>query len=256
MFADCAPSRNSFFTGRRPTVTGVHTFDKHDAREYAPLIRPRLVHDPSRRAPRPPWTALPQAFADAGYATYGAGITVESFHDSASRCPGCWSAGYFLDWPPHPSIDTFDAVVAQAAVSWLYAWRNGTIAVSPPSVGTAQGAGDGGGGGEGGGGGSVGSRPRLPFFLMAGFHAGHKPWPDDEAVHAAYGTDAYTLTHNDLRQRVSRPSNLSLNMDTPRTHVERMRAANTRTPPSATSWILCLVVARGAADRVPLALGT
>lgn len=27
----CAPSRNSFFTGRRTTATGVHTFDAHDA---------------------------------------------------------------------------------------------------------------------------------------------------------------------------------------------------------------------------------
>ena len=116
----CAPSRNSFFTGRRCTATGVHTFDKRDAREFAPLIRPWIPNThPPRRAPRPPWTALPQAFADAGYSTYGAGITIESFHDSAARCPGCWSDGYFLDWPVNPSTDTFKPNALKSLAPYL-----------------------------------------------------------------------------------------------------------------------------------------
>ena len=163
----CAPSRNSFFTGRRTTTTNVHTFSAQDARAFAPIMRQRTHGPHSPLTPRPPWTALPQAFADAGYATYGAGITVESFRDSAARCPGCWTDGYYLDWPQSPDPATFDAVVADAGSAWLRAWHNRTKA--------------------------------TPFFLMVGFHGGHKPWPLEPAIHQALHTDFYTLEQSDLQ---------------------------------------------------------
>ena len=163
----CAPSRNSFFTGRRTTTTNVHTFSAQDARAFAPIMRQRTHGPHSPLTPRPPWTALPQAFADAGYATYGAGITVESFRDSAARCPGCWTDGYYLDWPQSPDPATFDAVVADAGSAWLRAWHNRTTA--------------------------------TPFFLMVGFHGGHKPWPLEPAIHQALHTDFYTLEQSDLQ---------------------------------------------------------
>ena len=49
----CAASRNSFFTGRRTTVTGVHTCDKRDARDFAPLMRRRRAAPDVPLWPRP-----------------------------------------------------------------------------------------------------------------------------------------------------------------------------------------------------------
>ena len=158
----CAPSRNSFFTGRRTTVTGVHTFDKDDATTFAPLA-------PEPGVARPTWTAVPQAFAEAGYLTYGTGITVENFRNSASRCPGCWTDGYFLDWPDEVDLASFDAKVANTSIAWLLGHFGAQLI------------------------------PRVPFFLMVGFHGGHKPWPLEPEVHEAHGFTSYTLTHDDLR---------------------------------------------------------
>lgn len=158
----CGPSRNSFFTGRRPSVTRVHTFDKDDVSTYAPLM-------PEAGESRAPWTALPHAFADAGYQTYGAGITVENFRDSGTRCPGCWTDGYFVDWGEDVDFGTFDASVANASIAWLLRRYYGSNESVPP------------------------------FFLMPGFHGGHKPWPTESALHAQYGTNTYTLAASDLR---------------------------------------------------------
>ena len=153
-------------------------------REFAPLKRQRTNGPHSPLTPRPAWTALPQAFADANYSTYGAGITVESFRDSASRCPGCWSEGYYLDWVDgeEPDPATFDEQVAHAGRAWLLARSArrglrtaGTAGAAAPSV-------------------------LRPFFLMVGFHGGHKPWPLEPETHVAHGTDSYTLRHSDLRQ--------------------------------------------------------
>ena len=149
----CAPSRNSFFTGRRPSVTRVHTFDKHDARTYAPIA-------PARGEHRAAWTALPHAFADSNYSTFGVGITVDGDYRSDSRCPGCWTEGYYKEWPRDVELSTFDAIVANASIAWLVQWH---------------------------------LRPERPFFLMTGFHGGHKPWPLEAELHAAYGADGYTL---------------------------------------------------------------
>jgi arylsulfatase A-like enzyme len=159
----CAPSRQSFFTGRRPAVTSVHTFSHADARAFVPL-------SPAHAAGRPTWTALPHAFAAANYSTYGVGITIEDFRHSATRCPGCWTDGYYLGWPDG-DVDpgTIDATVASASVAWLR--------------GRAERA----------------ERAR-PFFLMAGFHGGHKPWPYDPAVHRSHGVGGYTLEAADLRR--------------------------------------------------------
>ena len=186
----CAPSRNSFFTGRRPTVTGVHTFDAHDARSYAPIMRQRTHGPHSPLAARPPWTALPQAFADAGYSTYGAGITIESFRDSAARCPGCWTDGYYLDWPPNPDLATFDSTVARAGSAWLRRWHNNSSRNRSSRHGDGAIRSDGDDGSD--------EHGRVPFFLMVGFHGGHKPWPMEPSTHGAYGTDGYTLRGSDL----------------------------------------------------------
>ena len=59
-------------------------------REHRGVLRkqkhPRRKFKHTERAE---WTALPHAFADANYSTYGVGITVENFRDSFTRCPSC-----------------------------------------------------------------------------------------------------------------------------------------------------------------------
>ena len=210
---DAAPSRNSFFTGRRASVTGVHTFDRREARQFAPLTH-------RRGQPEAGWTALPEAFARANYSTYGVGITVENFRTSATRCPRCWSDGYFLDWPQSSGekdvegrvaeqLDaseddgrassvrdgehmggnmpvelaaelafwgSFDGRVADAAVAWL----RSRASVLPDGTRSLQ--------------------LSRPLFLMAGFHGGHKPWPVQPTTHAEYGVQGYTLRRGDLRR--------------------------------------------------------
>ncbi|KAJ1446188.1 alkaline-phosphatase-like protein [Pelagophyceae sp. CCMP2097] len=80
----CAPSRNSFLSGRRPDATKAWQFRDH--------FREEGVGDG--------WTALPEAFRKAGFLTFGAG---KVYHPGL---PPNW------DWPKSWSFDT--------SAEWLY----------------------------------------------------------------------------------------------------------------------------------------
>jgi len=88
-FAVCAPSRNSFMTGRRPDRTRCYNF-MDDFREVGP-----------------DWVTLPQYFKDYGYTTLGGGKT---FHPNL---PANWDLPYSWDaYFPYDHDDVCNATVA------------------------------------------------------------------------------------------------------------------------------------------------
>ena len=106
----CSPSRHSFFSGRHPARTRVLTFTNDTIRApegYDPLsgapLEPNGGHfEVLNRAEgdaRPRWTGLPRAFVDAGYETWGIGITLADSNAAYTECTECWSAGYVSDAP-------------------------------------------------------------------------------------------------------------------------------------------------------------
>ena len=152
----CAPSRASFFTGRRPSVTRVHTFSHEDRSRLMPLSesdsssssadagdsssdsssdRGGSSSSSSSGGGGVTWTALPRAFALAGYATHGIGITLTTEVESAQLGSAVWTDGYTnvaAEVKRSNRTDAlgklftgegvFDRLVAEAAVDWL-TWR-------------------------------------------------------------------------------------------------------------------------------------
>ena len=104
----------------------------------------------------------------------------------ASRCPTCWTEGYYTGFPEEVDLDTFDNDVADVAVRWLRSYS--ARPRLPSSLRAARDAA-----------GNVSATRMPPFFLMAGFHAGHKPWTLEPSVHESYGAAGYTLAESDIR---------------------------------------------------------
>ena len=94
------------------------------------------------------WVSLPQAFADAGYETVGAGITLTE-NNNLQECATCWNAGYYaLHIDSHDRYKMeghVDLEIARAIQQWL---RQRAERRSPSA----------------------------PFFAMAGFWGGHSPY--------------------------------------------------------------------------------
>mmetsp|Transcript_49383 Transcript_49383/g.139860 ORF Transcript_49383/g.139860 Transcript_49383/m.139860 type:complete len:387 (+) Transcript_49383:123-1283(+) len=63
-FGVCAPSRNSFMSGRRPDTTRVWNFIQHFRQENLSEVNPGFNKD---------WVSLPQFFKENGYLTMGSG---------------------------------------------------------------------------------------------------------------------------------------------------------------------------------------
>ena len=181
----CVPSRASWFTGRRPSVTDVHTFEhgctpssskgsceRQKFENYEKLLgltwfdrRERHLSRDAEMAQHaslhlPIRSALPRAFADAGYVTHGVGITLQSKNGSWEHCERCWTDGYahpdsrqvgnyngkVYEWCDRERWactdefeSSFDFQVATLATEWIQRWPQ--RAARAPSVGGGAGVG-------------------------------------------------------------------------------------------------------------------
>ena len=240
----CTPSRASWFTGRRPSVTDIHTFEQNtppvlpnpsndNEVNYDRLLNLKYFDEleghsaqdsvlAARRAVAahaPIRTAVARAFADAGYTTHGAGITLMGGKHE-QHCPACWTDGYqHVSW--YDSLNglvrndrsncgngrracttTFehshDASVAAVGVAWIRGWRQQQRAQQ---------------------------QQKPPFFLMLGFWGGHMDYATEQAYYDEYGSNALHLesgwARTDAPQATSRftrpgPGALSDGEPTPR----------------------------------------
>ena len=198
----CSPSRFSFFVGRRAAVTRYHGFNADEQQRVMPLPRGIL--------PRPTdVTPIAKAFADGGYATYGAATSWAERRDAWLGCVSCWTHGY---WEGPSSSCTTRETPKRASESECWSqWGNdravaGHVATwledyaASPSAATARG-----------------------FYVLAGFYAGHSAWPDEAAAHHAYGVGGYKLRNADVLQ--SRPKGTG-ELTAARAYGEGMRTAS------------------------------
>eukprot|EP00038_Savillea_parva_P009173 m.181696 g.181696 ORF g.181696 m.181696 type:complete len:542 (-) comp15341_c0_seq1:76-1701(-) len=84
-YAFCAPSRNSFMSGRRPDTTRVWNFQDH-------FRQP--VSAPGGGAGGENWLSLPEYFKKAGYLTVGSGKLFHPGVPPDNDAPLSWSPGY------------------------------------------------------------------------------------------------------------------------------------------------------------------
>lgn len=95
-------------------MTDVHTFEQNVREDYYDQLlalnffddyvqhadTPSIAQHAHEHAPIR--TAVPRAFADAGYVTHGVGITLMSGNNSWQHCLPCWTDGYsqvsFYGW--------------------------------------------------------------------------------------------------------------------------------------------------------------
>jgi len=77
-FSVCAPSRNSFMSGRTPDVTRVWNFIQHFRQPNLSEIRPEFNRD---------WVSLPQYFKNQGFLTLGSGKIFHWEPDTQSGTP-------------------------------------------------------------------------------------------------------------------------------------------------------------------------
>ena len=219
----CTPSRASWFTGRRPSVTDVHTFENgcapssgkeacarekfanyerllgltwFDRREKrlgrdAELAQFASLHLPIR-------SALPRAFADAGFVTHGVGITLQSKNGSWEHCERCWTDGYahpqgkqvgnyngklyeWCDRDSWPCTDdfesSFDYQVATLATEWIRRWPQ-RAAAGASAVDGAAGA---------------------NFFLLVGFWGGHMDYGSSHSFVGRWHSPRVALRRDSLR---------------------------------------------------------
>ena len=172
----CAPSRASFFTGRAPARTRVHTFDHEEARRLLPLDGANA------------WTTLPSAFVAAGYRTHGVGITLATETESARLGRSVWTDGYanvaeeVKRAENHPSAHrlftgegVFDSLVAEAALRWLARYHDPRSPAARAQPGHPTGPA------------AAGLASPPPLFLMAGFWAGHRPYSGAASYWRRYG---------------------------------------------------------------------
>ena len=229
----CTPSRASWFTGRRPSVTDVHTFENgctpssgrascerqqfaayerllgltwFDRREEhlsrdAEMAQHASLHLPIR-------SALPRAFADAGYATHGVGITLRSKNGSWAHCEQCWTDGYahpearqvgnyngktyeWCDREKWPCTDEFEASfdyqVATLATEWIRRWPRRAAGMAA-SRAAGRAAGDG-----------TVDGAAAAFFLLVGFWGGHMSYGDEDGFVGRWHSPPVAMRRDSLR---------------------------------------------------------
>lgn len=106
-YAYCAPSRNSFVSGRRPDTTKVWEFVNHFREADVGLM----------------WTPLPQYFKQHGYLTLGGGKIYHPSVPPVNDEPWSWSEGYdyFPNQPPNLPHNCSEAFPPGAAATYCIA---------------------------------------------------------------------------------------------------------------------------------------